>query len=66
MKIIGLTGGVASGKNFAADWFSNLGIPVFDADHEVHKIFSNNKQVLEEIRKFFPDAVENNQINRKK
>ena len=66
MKIIGLTGGVASGKNFVANWFLKLGIPVFDADNEVHKIFTYNRQVLEEIRKIFPDAVEYNQINRKK
>lgn len=66
MKIIGLTGGVASGKNFVADCFASLGIPVFDADNEVHKIFTDNKQILEEISKIFPDAVEQNQINRKK
>jgi len=66
MKIIGLTGGVASGKNFIADWFLNLGIPVFDADNEVHKIFTHDRQILEAIRKAFPDAVEQDQINRKK
>lgn len=66
MKIIGLTGGVASGKNFVAEWFLKFGIPVFDADNEVHKIFASNRQILEEIRKIFPDAIEENQINRKK
>lgn len=32
MKIVGLTGGVASGKSTAGVYFAELGIPVIDAD----------------------------------
>lgn len=64
MLIVGLTGSIASGKNFVADLFADFGIPVFDADAEVHKIFANDKQVLAEIKEKFPSAIIDNKINR--
>lgn len=66
MKIIGLTGSVASGKNFVGEWFARLGIPVFDADREVHKIFSSDKQIIKKISQIFPEALDDNKINRTK
>ena len=38
MKIIGLSGGIASGKNAVANIFFELGIEVFDADAVVHNL----------------------------
>ena len=65
MLIIGLTGGVASGKNSVASHFVRLKIPVFDADLEVHKLLLNNKKVFREIKDLFPNVVEERKINRK-
>jgi len=45
MKIIGLTGGIASGKTTVSKWFLEDGIPVIDADF-VYKELSKPKNIL--------------------
>lgn len=56
MKIIGLTGGIASGKNFVADIFAKNGAAIFDADAEVHKIFDDSA-LIAKIGEFFPQSL---------
>lgn len=41
MKIIGLTGGIGSGKTTVANIFSSLGVPVFNADYEAKELYKN-------------------------
>lgn len=65
MLIIGLTGGVASGKNFVAHQFEKLRFPVFDADLEVHKLLAGNQEIFKKIQVNFPQTIRNNQIDRK-
>lgn len=65
MKIIGIIGGIASGKDTVAKIFESLKIRVFDADKIVHEIFKNDQQVISKITNQFPQANENNVINRK-
>ncbi|MES2676874.1 MAG: dephospho-CoA kinase [Pseudomonadota bacterium] len=65
MLIIGLTGGVASGKSFASSQLQRLKIPVFDADLEVHKLLANNLEIFLLVKKNFPQAIINNKIDRK-
>lgn len=64
-KIIGLTGTVASGKNFVAQIFADLGASVFDADKEVHEILEKNKIAINKIQKEFPESFVKNKIDRK-
>lgn len=55
-KIIGLTGGIGSGKTTIATYFKELGIPVYIADEEGKKI-TNTPQVLKTIKKVFGAQV---------
>jgi dephospho-CoA kinase len=45
--IIGLTGGIGSGKSTIAKVFANMGIPVFDADSTA-KILMNSNPIIKE------------------
>ncbi|MBU1144821.1 MAG: dephospho-CoA kinase [Firmicutes bacterium] len=45
MKVIGLTGGIASGKSTVANWFKEASIPVIDSDL-VYKELSKPNEVL--------------------
>jgi dephospho-CoA kinase len=65
MKIIGLTGGIASGKNFVAEIFAQNGAAVFDADKEVHKLLELDKSTILEVKKNFPESFVAGKIERK-
>ncbi|MDD3003968.1 dephospho-CoA kinase [Flavobacterium sp.] len=63
-KIIGLTGGIGSGKSTVAAMFEKLGIPVYIADEEAKKI-TNKSETLALIQKQFgSEVIVNNQLNR--
>ncbi|WP_275888057.1 dephospho-CoA kinase [Chromobacterium haemolyticum] len=38
IKVVGLTGGIGSGKSAAADRFAELGVPVIDTDAIAHEL----------------------------
>ncbi len=41
MKIIGLTGGIGSGKTTVSKVFASLGVPVFNADNEAKELYKD-------------------------
>ncbi len=47
--VVGLTGGIGSGKTTVANGFSALGIPVIDADQIAHDLVAPGQPALEEI-----------------
>lgn len=49
MKIVGLTGGIGSGKTLVANYFKDLGVPVYIADVEAKKILATSKVVRRKI-----------------
>lgn len=55
-KIIGLTGGIGSGKTTIANYFKSKGIPVYIADDEAKNILQT-KEVQLEIRTVFGNTV---------
>jgi dephospho-CoA kinase len=65
-KIIGLTGGIGSGKTTIANHFIKSGVPVYIADDEARKIMQSD-EIIEEIKKTFGTAIfENGILNREK
>lgn len=56
MYLIGLTGGMGSGKSTVADCLRSNGIPVIDADVIAHKIM-NEESTLDKIHKIFGKNV---------
>ena len=59
MKIIGLTGGIGSGKTTVAAIFQSLGIPVFNADSEALALYSEDASLLREVAEMFGKEVLN-------
>ena len=66
--IIGLTGGIGSGKTAVSETFEKLGITVVDADLASRVVVEKGKPCLEEIVKHFGDDIlnENDELNRAK
>ncbi|RKG33484.1 dephospho-CoA kinase [Acinetobacter tianfuensis] len=65
--ILGLTGGIGSGKSAASAWFEAQNICVVDADVAAREIVMPNQPVLNAIRQAFGDWVllENGELNRR-
>jgi len=64
MLIIGLTGGIGSGKSTVAKVFAQLGVPILNADLLAKSIMNNDSSICNEITKAFgANAYENNQLN---
>jgi dephospho-CoA kinase len=64
MKVIGLTGGIGMGKSTAAAVFRREGVPVFDADAEVHRLQAPGGRALPAIAAAFPGTVRDNRLDR--
>lgn len=66
-KIIGLTGGIGSGKSTVANYIASKGIPVYIADEEAKKIMERD-DVKQKIQNLFTESILNsdNSLNRKK
>ena len=62
MLVIGLTGSIGMGKSAAAQHFRNLGVPVWDADAEVHRLYEGEE--VPGITAAFPCAVRDGKVDR--
>lgn len=65
-KIIGLTGGIGSGKTTIANHFKSLGIPIYIADEEAKKLMQSDEIVKAIKERFGADLFENDILNRGK
>ena len=65
MKIVGLTGGIGSGKTTVAKMFSNKGIPVYTADDEAKKLMNTSKVIKRQLTKLLGEqSYVNGAINK--
>ena len=65
--ILGITGGIGSGKSAATQWFESQGITVIDADVVAREVVEPNQPALYAIQQAFGDWVllEDGQLNRR-
>lgn len=65
MKIVGLTGGIGSGKTTVAKMFEKLGVPVYYADKEAKRLMKESKSLKQGIIALLGEkAYRNDDINR--
>lgn len=62
MRVLGLTGSIGMGKSTTAKLFAEAGVPVYDADAEVHALYEGEAAPL--IDAAFPGAVKNGRVDR--
>ena len=67
MKIIGLTGGIGSGKSKILSVFSTYGIPCYESDRRAKWLMQKDAELKSKIKSFFGDQIyENDQFNQRK
>ena len=65
-RIVGITGGIASGKSLVAEFFYNKGVPVINADKIGHKIL-RDVAIKDQLIVCFGDSIlKDGEIDRKR
>ncbi len=65
MTVVGLTGGIGSGKTTIANFFKELNVPIYFADIEAKKLMNKSKVLQKKIKALFGErAYIKNELNR--
>jgi dephospho-CoA kinase len=62
--LLGLTGSIGMGKSETAKLFAQLGLPVYDADAAVHRLYDRGGAAVAPIASLYPDAVRDGKVDR--
>lgn len=61
--LVGITGGIGSGKTTVSKIFKALGVPVFNSDNEAKIIVNTNKHVITQIQNEFGDVYHHGKLD---
>ena len=61
MLIIGLTGGIATGKSTIAAMLRDHDVPIYDADAAVHRLLGVDGAAVADVARIFGDKILNKQ-----
>ena len=64
MLLLGLTGSIGMGKSTTAKLFEEAGVPVYDADATVHKVYEG--EATPAVEAAFPGSTANGRVDRQK
>ena len=64
MVILGLTGSIGMGKSTAATLLRRLGVPVHDADRNIHRLLARGGPAVPKIAEAFPGVVRDGAVDR--
>ena len=64
MMILGLTGSIGMGKSTTAKLFAEAGVPVYDADATVHRVYEG--EAVPAIEAAFPGTTSDGKVDRAK
>lgn len=65
MVIVGLTGGIGSGKTTISKYFESFGIPIYNADKEAKALMNRSKVIKRQLTELFgKEAYKDGNLNR--
>jgi len=64
MIVLGITGSIGMGKSVAAAQLRSLGVPVHDADAQVHALLAKHGPAVAAVSREFPGTVQDGQVDR--
>ena len=65
--VLGLTGSIGMGKSTTARMFADEGLPVWDADATVHRLYQPGQPAAQAVKTLFADAIDpDGSVNRAK
>ena len=62
MKIVGLTGGIGSGKSTVLSYFKDLGVKTYNSDVSAKNLINSDKDLIKKIKKSFGNNIYRNKI----